>query len=419
MALVNALGVTDDHLGLPRRVLGHPRRHGRAARDRRRRLLHASARCRSSTCCRVSSSCSSSRSSSSATRRYIAFTNYGTGHTGTQEQAVEAALIQGERRVEGSPDLPARRSSSASASSASRSTTTATCGSAPTIEPLSEVPAPRSAAPAHRPRCPAGTSSTARELLSDQALQAAGRQTCGCRSPTTRTTGRSAPATERPAPSTCPRWCGTKRPRRSPTPRRARSTSRRRPRQLRRRGRHAAADRLVRHRRVRQLRDALHRSRPRRSRCCIVTVWTFVFAILSVVIPFGARAALRAHLQRPARCAAARFLRTLFILPYAFPAFMSALLFRGMFNAEFGVINDLFFFGAEHQLARRSVARPRRGPVGEPVAELPVLVPGVHRRAAGDPGRRRSRRRRSTAPAGSGSSGRSSCRCCSSRPRRC
>jgi len=42
---------------------------------------------------------------------------------------------------------------------------------------------------------------------------------------------------------------------------------------------------------------------------------------------------------------ARKFLRTLFILPYAFPAFMSALLFRGMFNSEFGVINDVFFFG--------------------------------------------------------------------------
>src|SRR5690606_35524235 len=37
---------------------------------------------------------------------YIAFTNYGTGHVGSQEQAVNAALIQGERRVEGSPTYP-------------------------------------------------------------------------------------------------------------------------------------------------------------------------------------------------------------------------------------------------------------------------------------------------------------------------
>jgi len=39
--------------------------------------------------------------------------------------------------------------------------------------------------------------------------------------------------------------------------------------------------------------------------------------------------------------------RTLFILPYAFPAFMSALLWRGMLNRTYGVVNDWFFFGAQ------------------------------------------------------------------------
>src|SRR5690606_19173199 len=37
---------------------------------------------------------------------YVAFTNYGTGHAGSMEQAVQAAVIQGERRVEGSPSYP-------------------------------------------------------------------------------------------------------------------------------------------------------------------------------------------------------------------------------------------------------------------------------------------------------------------------
>ncbi len=40
---------------------------------------------------------------------YIAFTNYGAGHVGSQEQAVNAALSQGERRVEDSPVVPADR----------------------------------------------------------------------------------------------------------------------------------------------------------------------------------------------------------------------------------------------------------------------------------------------------------------------
>jgi arabinogalactan oligomer/maltooligosaccharide transport system permease protein len=43
-----------------------------------------------------------------------------------------------------------------------------------------------------------------------------------------------------------------------------------------------------------------------------------------------------------------KVLRTLFILPYAFPAFLSALLWRGMLNAnaDYGIVNRLFFFGA-------------------------------------------------------------------------
>ena len=75
-----------------------------------------------------------------------------------------------------------------------------------------------------------------------------------------------------------------------------------------------------------------------------VTGWTFAFAILSVVLSFGL-GLLFALIFNDPRVRARKFLRTLFILPYAFPAFMSALLFRGMFNSEFGVINDVFFFG--------------------------------------------------------------------------
>ncbi|MFN3867202.1 MAG: maltose ABC transporter permease, partial [Demequina sp.] len=37
---------------------------------------------------------------------YVAFTNYGTGHAGSMQQAVDAALIQDERRVENSPSYP-------------------------------------------------------------------------------------------------------------------------------------------------------------------------------------------------------------------------------------------------------------------------------------------------------------------------
>ena len=77
-----------------------------------------------------------------------------------------------------------------------------------------------------------------------------------------------------------------------------------------------------------------------------VTLWTFAFAILTVLSSFGL-GLLFAIIYNDPRVRARKLLRTLFILPYAFPAFMSALLWRGMLNSEFGVINDLFFFGAD------------------------------------------------------------------------
>ncbi len=77
-----------------------------------------------------------------------------------------------------------------------------------------------------------------------------------------------------------------------------------------------------------------------------VTTWTFAFSILTVLTSFGLGLFL-AIVYNDARVKGRRIIRTLFILPYAFPAFMSGLLWRGMFNAEFGVVNELFFFGAD------------------------------------------------------------------------
>ncbi|KAA9086567.1 ABC transporter permease subunit [Microbacterium radiodurans] len=77
----------------------------------------------------------------------------------------------------------------------------------------------------------------------------------------------------------------------------------------------------------------------------LVTLWTFVWATLSVIVPFALGLIVAIIFNDP-RVRGRKILRTLFILPYAFPAFMSALLFRGMFNAEFGVINEFFFGGA-------------------------------------------------------------------------
>ena len=76
-----------------------------------------------------------------------------------------------------------------------------------------------------------------------------------------------------------------------------------------------------------------------------VTAWTFAFAVLTVLTSFGL-GLLLAMIYNDPRVRGRAVLRTLFILPYAFPAFMSALLWRGMLNSEFGVVNEWFFLGA-------------------------------------------------------------------------
>jgi len=77
-----------------------------------------------------------------------------------------------------------------------------------------------------------------------------------------------------------------------------------------------------------------------------VTLWTFAFAFLTVFTSFAV-GLLFAMIYNDPRVRGQKVLRTLFILPYAFPAFMSALLWRGMLNREFGIVNDWFFFGAD------------------------------------------------------------------------
>ncbi len=77
-----------------------------------------------------------------------------------------------------------------------------------------------------------------------------------------------------------------------------------------------------------------------------VAAWTFAFATLTVLTSFGL-GLLFALIYNDPRVRGRKVLRTIFILPYAFPAFMSALLWRGMLNSEFGVINEWFFLGAD------------------------------------------------------------------------
>lgn len=78
-----------------------------------------------------------------------------------------------------------------------------------------------------------------------------------------------------------------------------------------------------------------------------ITAWTFAFATLTVLSSF-LLGLLLALVFNDARVRGRRVWRTLFILPYAFPAFLSALLWRGMLNPnpDYGIINQVFFFGA-------------------------------------------------------------------------
>ncbi|QMU96185.1 ABC transporter permease subunit [Microbacterium esteraromaticum] len=77
-----------------------------------------------------------------------------------------------------------------------------------------------------------------------------------------------------------------------------------------------------------------------------VLVWTFVFAILSVLTCFALGLFLAIVFNDP-RMKSKKYYRVLMILPYAFPGFLSALVWAGMMNQEFGFLNVALFGGAD------------------------------------------------------------------------
>ncbi|MBD5787956.1 ABC transporter permease subunit [Cellulosimicrobium terreum] len=77
-----------------------------------------------------------------------------------------------------------------------------------------------------------------------------------------------------------------------------------------------------------------------------ILAWTFVFAIGSVVTTFLLGLFL-AIVFNDTRLRGRRFYRTLMILPYAIPGFLAALLWSGMLNTRFGYINQVLLGGAE------------------------------------------------------------------------
>ncbi len=73
--------------------------------------------------------------------------------------------------------------------------------------------------------------------------------------------------------------------------------------------------------------------------------WTFAFAILSVLTTFALGLALAVIFNDP-RVKGRTFYRAMFILPYAFPGFLAALVWKGMLNRDFGIINQTLLGGA-------------------------------------------------------------------------
>lgn len=77
-----------------------------------------------------------------------------------------------------------------------------------------------------------------------------------------------------------------------------------------------------------------------------VILWTFVFAILSVATTFALGLFLAITFNK-ADLKGQRIYRILMILPYAFPAFLSGLVWSGLLNPEFGFINNALLGGAD------------------------------------------------------------------------
>lgn len=81
-----------------------------------------------------------------------------------------------------------------------------------------------------------------------------------------------------------------------------------------------------------------------------IFLWTVSFALLSVALTFALGLLLASVLQWPHLRGKAVY-RIMLILPYAVPAFISILVFRGLFNQNFGEINLILkaLFGIQPQ----------------------------------------------------------------------
>lgn len=88
--------------------------------------------------------------------------------------------------------------------------------------------------------------------------------------------------------------------------------------------------------------------------------WTVIWAILSTLSTYGLGCLLAIILNNP-RLKFRRIIRTLLILPWAIPAFVSILVWNGALNTNFGIINQLletlFNIQATHWLTQTALTR--------------------------------------------------------------
>ena len=114
-----------------------------------------------------------------------------------------------------------------------------------------------------------------------------------------------------------------------------------------------------------------------------ILIWTFFFAFFSVLTTFVVGLSL-AIVMNDKRMKGQKYYRLILILPYSLPIFLTAGLWAGMFNTDFGLINQLLP-GRPDPVAHRRHMGQVRGPDRQPVARLPVHAAGLHRRALGHP----------------------------------
>lgn len=273
---------------------------------------------------------------------YVAFTNYGTGHLGTMQQAVDAALIQDERQVEGSPSYPlAVVRDGDQLGFAITDDGMVRVGTAD--DPLTTVSGAQVDGSGTPTAVPGWEVVPRAQLFADADLQ---QEVVNLRVPVSEDAEEGSVRTREGSTGAI----YTSRLDWDPGTRTITNTETGVVYSADDRGNFVSpdGDRLAAgwyvnvgfENFVRAFTDSTYAGELAK-----VAAWTFAFAILTVLSSFGL-GLLFALIYNDQRVRGRKLLRTIFILPYAFPAFMSALLWRGMLNSEFGVINEWFFMGA-------------------------------------------------------------------------